>query len=234
MSPTVSSVEQAVEDSFFVSWFEEHGRSFPWRSEELTPFQMMLTEMLLRRTQAAQVEQLWHNFMSKFGTPDDVVNSQKQEILQSVGELGFGSQRTKALQQAAAYILNEYDGEVPQQRELLTSVPHIGPYSTQAIRCFAFGQAVPVVDTNVLRLFCRLTGRQIRRPDVRRVDWAWEEARSLLPEDGREPRKHNYGLLDFTAQVCSPRSPNCENCPLSDQCAYGQAVVGGEDPTAPW
>ncbi len=84
--------------------------------------------------------------------------------------------------------------------------------------CFAFGQSYPVVDVNVMRVLSRFVG-QTAATDYRRArelcDFAWR----ILPED--RVREHNHGLLDFSAQVCKPRRPDCEACPPSTNYATG-------------
>ena len=221
-------------EDFFLSWYSENGRDFPWRGPDVKPFQILVTEMLLRQTQAVQVERLWQDFMNQFGDPKSLAAARDEEVFGLVKELGFGNQRTNALKLAASYVLESHCGEVPSKTKELLNIPHIGIYSAQAVRCFAFEEIVPIVDTNILRLFCRILGKQIKRPDVRREDWAWSEAESILPEKGDLAVKHNYGLLDFTAQVCTSRSPVCKSCPLSRNCEYGLVLLEGEKPTSPW
>lgn len=219
---------------FFVRWYSTRGRSFPWREEDVSPFQILLTEMLLRQTQATQVEDIWPDFMCRLGTPWAIQEANREEIRDLVRPLGFVNQRTRALKVSAEHIISEHDGTVPSGKESLLDIPHIGPYSSQAVRCFAFEKRVPIVDTSILRFLCRVTGRQVKRPDIRRVDWAWEVARSLLPESGGDIVHHNYGLLDFTAEVCTAQNPGCEECSLSEKCVYGRAVAREEVPTVAW
>jgi len=208
---------------FFVQWYRENGRSFSWR-EKATPFQLLVTEMLLRQTRASQVERLWNDFMQRFGTPDDLADADHAVLFVNVQELGFGNQRVEALTSAAQFLLDHHEGQVPDSKEALLEIPHIGPYAAHAVLCFAYSKRVAVVDTNVLRLLCRLLAREVNRLDIRREPWAWEAARELLPQEQEEVAAHNYGLLDFTAAVCKPRSPRCGDCPLSGPCAYGQRV----------
>ena len=221
-----------VNDDFFVLWYKRNGRDFPWRLPTVSSFQLLITEMLLRQTRAVQVERLWDGFMSSFGSPSSLVEAPSKAIFDAVEELGFGNQRTKALKAAATHLVEEHGGELPNSEEDLLAIPHVGLYTARAVRCFAYGEPVPVVDTNIVRLFCRLTGRSVKRPDVRRINWVWEEASALLSREN--PAAHNYGLLDFNAQVCLPRKPKCAECPLADDCEYGQAVLKGAEPVEPW
>lgn len=215
-------------------WYRENGRDFPWRKDGGAPFQILLTEMLLRQTQAVQVSRIWDGFMCRFGSPEALEEAPREEIRELVKPLGFVNQRTRALKAATSHIISEHDGNVPSGKKSLLDIPHVGPYSSEAVRCFAFKKSVPIVDTSILRFLCRVTGRQVKRPDIRRVGWAWEVARSLLPESGDEAVDHNYGLLDFTARVCVAQNPNCGECPFSEQCTYGRAIAQDKVPTEAW
>lgn len=220
--------------NFFEEWFREHGRSFPWREEGVSPFHLLVTEMLLRQTRAMQVARLWRAFVERYPDPDSILDTDPEHLFEEVRELGFGNQRVEALRSASRYLLDHHDGEVPQGKEELLAVPHVGLYIAHALLCFAFEEAVPVVDTNILRLFARLEGKEVPQPDIRRNPWVWDMARDLVSPKPPRAERHNYGLLDFTAQVCKPRSPQCERCPLADGCAYGTARLSGKEPTSPW
>ena len=224
-------VSNTDDSRFFVTWFEKHSRDFPWREDQVPPFQLLVTEMLLRQTQATQVDRLWDDFMSRFGTPEDLSTADRDELFNRIEELGFGNQRVNALTSASTYLLENHDGCVPTEKEDLLDIPHIGPYAANAVLCFAHGEPVPVVDSNILRLFCRLTGTEVNRIDIRREPWAWEIAEELLPEDPEKAQHHNYGLLDFTAAVCKSQSPQCQDCPLSSDCTYGLKVEADEEVT---
>jgi A/G-specific adenine glycosylase len=227
-------VEVLIPEEFFVQWFENYGREFPWRKKGVSPFQLLLSEMLLRQTQAMQVERLWGDFMQEFGTVEKLVEADADSLFEKIEELGFGNQRVEALTSAAFHIVENHGGEVPVDLRDLMEVPHVGLYTARAVLCFGYGQALPIVDTNILRFFCRFTGRQITRPDIRREDWAWELAEKLLPEDEDAAEAHNYGILDFTAQVCLPSAPRCRRCHLKTACVQGRAYSKGNEPIDPW
>lgn len=220
--------------NFFEEWFLEHGRDFPWREEGVSPFHLLVTEMLLRQTRAMQVARLWEAFVERYPDPHSLLRADTERLFEEIQELGFGNQRVEALQSAARHLIDRHGGEVPRNEEELLAVPHVGLYIAHALLCFACGKAVAVVDTNILRLFARFEGKEVAQPDIRRNPWAWEMARGLVPQKPQRAENHNYGLLDFTAQVCKPRSPQCERCPLAGECVYGKSRLSGEEVTPPW
>lgn len=174
--------------------------------------------MLLRQTRAVMVAEVWPQLIARFPTPQHVVDANDDELYALVAPLGFGRQRAGALKDASRALVEAHAGHVPDSIPALLEIPHIGLYAAHAVACFAFGRRVPVVDTNVLRVFSRLTGVDFGR-DIRRgnAPEAWDLARRILP--ARSVREHNYGLLDFSAQVCAPSKPFHERCPLADVCA---------------
>lgn len=207
---------------FFTRWYREHGRSFPWRERDCSPYGLLVAEMLLRQTQANMVAPVWERFLSQYPTPSACLDGDEQELLALVAPLGLGRQRADALRKMSATLVTRHAGRVPRSLAALQALPHVGVYAAHAVACFAFGQHVPVVDMNVIRVFSRITGVGYGR-DNRRAPAVWELARAALPT--HHVREHNYGLLDFAAQVCKSRAPACKTCPLVSQCQYGASVL---------
>lgn len=204
---------------FFVAWFRERGRAFPWRKPGTSPYGILVAEMLLRQTRAEMVASVWSEFVARYPDPHSLDAAPTKELYKLVRCLGFGVQRVTALKAIARALVVRHGGSVPDTVEELEALPHIGPYAARAVCCFAYGQPVPVVDSNVLRLFSRLAGWHLPR-DIRRrkAGPAWEVPARLLPNEAAQ--EHNYGVLDFAAEVCRPVRPRCENCPLSGCCRY--------------
>lgn len=200
-----------------------HGRTFPWREPETTPFGILMAEMLLRQTQASMVGKTWPGLIDRYPDPAAVLMSQDEDLYNRLAVLGFGNQRVVAVKSMSRALVDQHAGRVPRSIPRLLELPHVGLYAAHATACFAFGRRVPVVDSNVLRVFSRLSGedygQDIRRGMGRK---AWKVAWLILPK--RNARAHNYGLLDFAAQVCKPRIPVCSNCPLTSCCAYYQRL----------
>jgi A/G-specific adenine glycosylase len=209
-----------IKNNFFVKWFEANGRYFPWREEGTTPYQFLVTEMLLRQTRASNVAKMWGEFFTDYPNFSALLNEHIEFLTVKIKMLGFANQRAEALQSAARWLIDKHSGIVPTKINELLAIPHIGNYSARAILCFAFNHNVEIVDTNVIRLFSRYFGILLK-PDIRRAPEAWEIAHNLLPKNKSKAKAHNYGLLDFTAQICKSGTPRCEICPLQVSCVWG-------------
>lgn len=202
---------------FFSRWYRLHGRSFPWREPDTTPFGILIVEMLLRQTRAGMVADVWPEFIGRYPSPEMYMRAPDDEIYALLAPLGLGRQRAEATRAVSVALQERHDGNVPRSIDKLIELPHMGLYSAHAVACFAFNRKVPVVDGNVLRVLSRLTGESFG-PDNRRAPNAWDLAERILPSRGA--KFHNYGLLDFSAQVCTSRRPMHEICPINDICVH--------------
>jgi A/G-specific adenine glycosylase len=180
--------------------------------------------MLLRQTRAENVSKVWNNFFIDYPNLSTLLKEDRAVLGAKIKVLGFANQRAEALQFAASWLIEKHAEIVPCDLEELLAIPHVGNYSARAVLCFAFGKNIEIVDTNVLRLFSRYYGI-VLKPDIRRAPEAWHLAKSLLPREKRKAKEHNFGLLDFTAQICKSGRPRCEICPLQKTCAWGKVQI---------
>lgn len=200
---------------FFVRWYQQHGRSFPWRLPDTTAFGVLVAEVLLRQTRAETVAPIWMALVQTYPTPRELGGASSADLASLVRPLGLGHQRAEALADLGRTISRDWHGRVPRSIAALETLPHVGVYSAHAVASFAFRQRVAVVDGNVLRVLSRIYGVDLGK-DNRRSPLAWELAENILPQ--RNVREHNLGLLDFSAQVCVSRNPRHDECPLGPRC----------------
>jgi A/G-specific adenine glycosylase len=214
----METIHAELDQDFFIEWFEAYGRKFPWRQEDTPAFHILITEMLLRQTDAPSVTKIWPSFFTAYPNAEVLANANKEELFNHLKILGLADQRSSALLLTASWITEHHKGFLPSTKEELCAIPHVGLYIAHAVLCFAFGQPVEIVDTNVLRFFSRYYGIFVRRPDIRRNPKIWEIAHASLPAE--KVKQHNYGLLDFTAEICKSKSPLCSRCPLVSSCHF--------------
>ena len=220
-----------VPAGFFASWFKIRGRTFPWREEAVSPFGILLAEVLLKQTRAEMVAEVWPALCRKYPDAASLESVNAEVLHHDIACLGFGRQRVTALHQLSAAITRA--GGLPSQPSDLMKLPYVGIYTAHAVACFAFGHRVPVVDLSIVRVLSRMAG--IEPPaDIRKAPEVWEIAQALLPD--KEVKEHNYGLLDFAADTCKARSPLCDECPVAPGCAHvrrlariaGQGIRAGD------
>jgi A/G-specific adenine glycosylase len=221
-------VDKLLNKNFFVKWYKTYGRVFPWRIESLPPFHSLVTEMLLRQTRASGVAKLWQDFVNKYPDAYSLSVASKDELVNQLKVLGFGNQKADALISASNWLVKYHDGQVPGDLDKLLAIPHVGIYAACAVLCFAFNRRIEIVDVNVQRFFARYYGIEVKA-DVRRNPHIWQIAHQSLPAGFKRAQQHNYGLLDFTAEICIAGKPRCHICPLSSSCNWGAIQLEAEN-----
>jgi len=201
---------------FFLKFSATHRRRFPWRKRSTLPFHLLLAELLLKQTKAADVAKIWPQLVSLYPTPHALSQAKKHELVYLLQMLGLQNQRASSLIKVAEALIDKFNGEIPTDMHSLLSLPGVGLYTAAAVCCFKFGKKVPVVDANVLRVFTRLTGDD-HGADLRKSEDAWALAWAILPR--RRSDRHNYAILDFAASVCGT-PPKCDKCALRLHCDY--------------
>ena len=196
-----------------LEWGAKHKRRFPWR-ESRDPFAVLVAEIMLQKTPAERVAKIFDEFLARYPTPEALASAPQEEVEAWFSYLGL-KKRARLLHQIAKEIVRTFGGRVPRSLNQLTRLPGVGPYTAAAVLCFAFGERLPIVDTNVARVLMRVFRLKIKtkRPALSKKLWAF--ASKLIP-NGRQ-REYHEALLDLAALICKPK-PICEKCPLSDIC----------------
>ena len=206
--------------SAVLAWIEANQRSFPWRRPAATPYQILLAEVLLKRTTATAAARLYPSFLRKYPTAMHLAASTKDDLAQELMPVGLYVQRAKAMAKLAQHLDKHEGGLVPSTLERLKMVPGLGDYSARAILSFGYNVPAAVVDANVARILQRVFQEAMpRRPPPRLLQ---SVADSLLPRT--DHRAFNFGLLDIGALVCRYVDPRCDVCPLRGLCDYASVT----------
>ena len=201
-------------------WGAAHLRDFPWR-RTTDPFLILLAELMLRRTRAAQVAPVYAAFTTRYPDARSLAAADAGDVAGALRPLGL-TWRVPAFTAVARALVADHGGAVPASYAALAALPGVGDYVASAVCCFAYGQALPLVDTNTVRVAGRLVGRATHAGS-RRHRWLRELLAELV--DPEEPRAYHYALLDLAATICTPARPACPRCPLRGSCAIGRNSV---------
>ncbi|MBA7481013.1 Adenine DNA glycosylase [subsurface metagenome] len=201
-----------------LDWFELNGRDFPWRSKP-SPYGVLIAEKLLQQTAARdKLVEVYNKLVNTYPNPRllaDADISILEDIIQPLG-LRY---RAKELRAMACELIARHNGEVPRDLEKLLELPGIGEYAARAVLSLAFGDDVPIVDSNIARFLYRIFSIKGPLPsNPARKRGLIELAGNLIPE-GRS-KKFNLAILDLCAQICKPNRPQCSECPVLTHCTY--------------
>ncbi|MFD4293534.1 A/G-specific adenine glycosylase [Rhodococcus sp. NPDC058505] len=206
-----------MNSSALIGWYERAARDLPWRRDDVTAWHILMSEIMLQQTPVARVAPIWEQWVQRWPVPSAMAASSQGEVLRAWGRLGY-PRRALRLHECAGVLAADHDDAVPADVQVLLTLPGIGDYTARAVACFAYGQRVPVVDTNVRRVVARAVhgSAEPGNPSTRR-DLADTEA--LLPRTRARAAVFSAALMELGATVCTARTPDCDRCPLTD-CAW--------------
>jgi A/G-specific adenine glycosylase len=203
-----------------LAWFDEYGRSFPWRAAD-DPFEVLIAELLLQRTRADLVPEVFRVFLRRYPDAPALATADSADVVDVLRPLGF-LHRSARLPALARVLVERFKGSVPRTEKELLSLPGVGRYVANAVLVVAFNKRRPLLDPNVIRLIGRVFGVSSSRRRARDDERLWAFLTELLPR--RRSREFALGLIDLGAVVCVARRPRCFSCPLRDRCV---ALAGG-------
>jgi A/G-specific adenine glycosylase len=182
---------------------------------------------MLQQTQVVTVVPYYERFLKRLPTVESLARARLDTILKLWEGLGYYS-RARNLHRAAQQVVERSDGQFPQTAAELLALPGIGRYTAGAIASHAFDERAAIVDGNIERVLCRVFRIHGNPKDSTVQKKLWSIADDLVPS--RKPGLFNQALMEIGAEVCTPRNPQCEECPLSRAC---QAKRHGEQLTLP-
>jgi A/G-specific adenine glycosylase len=197
-----------------LAWFDRARRDLPWRRTR-DPYPVWVSEVMLQQTRVPTVVPYYQRFLRAFPSVRALARAPLDAVLRLWAGLGYYS-RARNLHRAAQLIVSEHAGRFPRTLEVIRALPGVGEYTAGAIASIAFGERVPCVDGNVLRVLARIhcVAGDVRAGRARRR--LGELAREAVPA-GR-PGDHNQALMELGSLICRPADPACGECCLSDLC----------------
>jgi len=200
-----------------LEWWKLNKRDFPWRRTN-DPYIILISEMLLRKTTAKQVNAIFEKFFIQFPNVKRLAEGCVEEIENLIKPLGMEHKRAILLKKLSNELLKNHMGVVPASLDELIRLPGVGRYTANAVLCFAYGRDVPLVDVNVIRVFQRVFGFKSQKRRIKDDITFWEFVARTIPKG--KAREFNLAVIDFAHEVCKLKKPKCVTCPLRIICKF--------------
>lgn len=211
-------------------WFAEHRRDLPWRRDR-EPYHVWLSEIMLQQTRVEAVRGYYLRFLERLPDIAALASAPEDVLLKLWEGLGYYS-RVRNLQKAAQCVMEQHDGEFPQELSAIRALPGIGDYTAGAIASICFEAPTAAVDGNVLRVILRLTVCADSPADVRVRRRIGEELSAVYPAG--HCGDFTQALMELGATVCLPNgAPQCGACPLRALCEAHAQGTELQFPTKP-
>lgn len=201
-----------------LEWFETHGRDFPWRKPGEPVFRLVVTEVLLQRTQASTVAKIYNTFFRRFENWESIASSSVEDVEEVLRPLGLWRQRSGRLVGFAKSVI-ENDGQLPRTLAEASQFPAVGQYVAHSILLFENIERLPLLDAGMARVIERYFGPR-KLADIRYDPYLQALARRIVANE--HPIQMNWAILDLSALKCTPKNPDCDCCPLHRKCGYSR------------
>ena len=216
-----------------LEWYRHNRRMLPWR-EDPTPYHVWLSEIMLQQTRVEAVRGYYLRFLESLPDVASLAQSSEETCLKLWEGLGYYS-RVRNLRKGALVVMERCGGKIPTTSDELIRLPGIGQYTAAAIASIAFGERIPAIDGNLLRIYSRLAMYEdnIRTPAAHKA--AADYFLNLMPErqvsveNGNPCGNFNQALMDLGSAVClANAAPDCGVCPVSGFCRIHRERSGSE------
>jgi A/G-specific adenine glycosylase len=198
-----------------LAWYAQHGRTdLPWQ-QDINPYRVWVSEIMLQQTQVTTVIDYYLRFMGRFENTHSLARAPLDEVLHHWTGLGYYA-RARNLHKAANLVVEQYNGVLPQSQAELEALPGIGRSTAGAIRAISMQQHATILDGNVKRVLSRFHAVE-GYPGITQVAktlWAHAETHTPANDTGA----YTQAIMDLGATLCVRRRPVCENCPVQTQC----------------
>ncbi len=207
--------------SVLMTWYDQNARDLPWRTENRTPWGVLVSEIMLAQTPVSRVEPIWTQWMKRWPTPADLARADPAQVIRAWDRLGY-PRRALWLHEAARTCVDRFGGNVPETYDELRALKGVGDYTASAVLAFAYGQRAIVLDTNVRRVLARLwLGAQAPKPHITTAERMLAEEK--VPIDDRTAARWSIAVMEFGALICTATNPQCDSCPVQTSCAWNNA-----------
>jgi A/G-specific adenine glycosylase len=216
-----------------LEWYDQHARDLAWRvspADRLAnvvpdPYRIWLSEVMLQQTTVAAVTDYFHRFLARWPTVNDLAAAPDGDVMGEWAGLGYYA-RARNLLKCARVVAHDFNGAFPDTYDALLKLPGIGPYTAAAISAIAFDRAETVMDGNVERVMARLYDIHTPLPAAKPI--LKDKASALTPQ--HRPGDYAQAVMDLGATICTPKSPTCGICPVTDPCFARRVGTASELP----
>jgi len=209
-----------------LDWYHIHKRDLPWRNTK-NPYFIWLSEIILQQTQVVQGLPYYEQFITTFPTVEKLADATEDEVLKLWQGLGYYS-RARNLHASAKYVASHCNGIFPDNYNDLLLLKGVGDYTASAIASFCYQEPKAVLDGNVFRFLSRFYGitTPINSPKGKKE--FGNIAQKIL--NTKDPANHNQAIMEFGANQCKPKNPDCSNCIFNHKCVALQQQKVAELP----
>ncbi len=203
-----------------IEWWRKKDRTFyyPWR-EATDPYRVLVAEILLQRTRRDKVKDVYEEFMKRFPNPEFLANANPRNVEDVIKPLGLRKRGKYLIKMALEFIRNREKIEKGEFEVL----PGVGTYIASTARLLLGYDTNVKADSSIARVLHRFFGRKINRRRPADTKWINDLISKCSPTDSQKKKEFLLSLIDLAWEICKPKNPLCDRCPLNKLCLYNIA-----------
>ena len=176
-------------------------------------FQLLVAVILSAQCTDKRVNQVTPELFRRYPDARSMAQAEPEDLLEYISSVSYPNAKADHLVRMARMLVEQHQGEVPSDMNLLLDLPGVGRKTANVIQSVAFGKSTLAVDTHVFRVAHRLGLVSKRDNTPYKVELALTRH---IPADDI-PRAHHWLLL-HGRYVCTARKPHCDRCNLAHLC----------------
>jgi A/G-specific adenine glycosylase len=205
-----------------LAWYDVHRRVLPWRAplgRRADPYRVWLSEIMLQQTTVQAVAGYYRKFLERWPRVEDLAATPQEDVLAAWAGLGYYA-RARNLHAAAQVVANQMGGKFPMTAAALRELPGVGGYTAGAIAAIAYDERQAAMDANAERVIARLYAVETPMPKAKAELHVYGMA--LVPQRAGD---FVQALMDLGSAICTPKRPDCGNCPWELPCQARQRGI---------
>ena len=182
------------------------------------PFQLLIAVILSAQATDISVNKATKKLFIKSITPEKILNLGEKGLKEHIKNIGLHNTKAKNIIKTCRILVKQHNGEVPEIRSELESLPGVGRKTANVVLNTAFNKKTIAVDTHIFRV-CNRTGLA----PGKNVHIVEKKLLKYVPEKFKKNAHH--WLILHGRYICSARTPKCPNCLLKDICLYKKKAL---------
>jgi endonuclease-3 len=179
--------------------------------EHINPFTLLVAVVLSAQATDAGVNKATRHLFELADTPQKMAALGEKRVRDLIKTIGLYRNKAKNVIALSQMLIDDYGGQVPQDRDELTKLPGVGRKTANVVVNTAFGQNTIAVDTHIFRIANRLGLAPGKTPDE--VEAGLER---IIPVEFL--RHAHHWLILHGRYICTARKPRCDSCIIADIC----------------
>ena len=184
--------------------------------EFINHYTLLVSVVLSAQSTDVGVNKATKKLFAVASTPEKMLELGEENLKKYINTIGLYNNKAKNVIALSKILVEKFNSEVPENLEVLQSLPGVGRKTANVVLNCAFGHPTIGVDTHVFRVSNRIG--LVSEKDVLKTELA------LLKNIPQKWQQHaHHWLILHGRYICTAKKPKCEICPINQYCQYANA-----------